>query len=86
MLQLSALVLDITNCLRCQPFTVQITFSRRMRDSVDGTFIARRVEIAECTCIRTTSGFRKCDIVRSATTLILLARTDCVDESHTPPL
>ena len=25
-------------------------------------------------------------LARSATTLILLARTDCVDESHTPPL
>ena len=31
------------HCHRCQPFTVQITFSRRMRGIVHGTSIARRV-------------------------------------------
>ena len=44
MLRLWALLLDITGCFRCQPFTVQITFSRQMRYSVHGTSIARRVE------------------------------------------
>ena len=73
-------------------------FSRRTRGSVHGTFIARRIsviatslrqssnEFAECACIRTASGFLKCVVARSATMLILLARTDCVKESHTPPL
>ena len=83
MLRLSAFLLDITGYLRCQPFTVQITFSRRMRDSVSRRSSS---EFAECTCIRTTLGFQKCDVARSATTLIILTRTDCVDESHTPPL
>ena len=88
MLQLSMLLLDISDCLRCQPFSVQITFSRRMRGSVHGTFIARRIgliaislrrsssEFAECACTRTASGFLKCVVARSATMLILLARTE----------
>ena len=72
--------------------------SRRLRGIVHGTSTAGRVgfvaissrrsfsEFAECACTRTTSGFLKCVVARSATTLILLARTACVDESHTPSL
>ena len=91
MLRLSALLLDITGCLRCQQFTVHITFlvgceTVSMEPPLQDESKRSSSEFAECTCIRTTSGFRKCDVARSATTLIFLARTDGVDEPHTPPL
>ena len=69
-----------------------------MRDTVHEISIARRIgfiaislrrsfsEFVECTCIRISSGFRKCDVARSVRTLILQTRIDCDDDSHTPLL